>query len=222
MSGMGAAALDFIGGVGSLIGNARQAAKNRAFQENMFKHRYQWQMQDMEAAGLNPMLAFGQSPPGPSSGATASFNNPASSALAARRLKTELKNLDEQRELTKTQREGVEIDNKIKAASVPFKEAEEAIKSTIVEKAKEAAATAKSWWQRWNLFGPDEPEEKTPKKDEEDDAAWAEPMRDTSRIYYPRTYEQAQDMREQRKEWEANGRKGPFKWDPYRKKESKP
>lgn len=47
------------------------ARKNREFQERMTKHRYQYQMADMRAAGLNPMLAMGQSPPGSPPGAMA-------------------------------------------------------------------------------------------------------------------------------------------------------
>ena len=58
------------GGLGSMIGSgisaaasAKIARDNRKWQERMTKHRYQYQMQDMRAAGLNPMLAFGASPP---------------------------------------------------------------------------------------------------------------------------------------------------------------
>lgn len=62
-----------IGGIiGSAISagvSAKVAAQNRAFQERMYKNRYQMQMQDMRSAGLNPLLAFGQSPPGPPPGA---------------------------------------------------------------------------------------------------------------------------------------------------------
>lgn len=62
------------GGLSNLAGSAlasHEASKNRDFQERMYKHRYQFQMQDMKAAGLNPMLAMGSSPPGAPSGATA-------------------------------------------------------------------------------------------------------------------------------------------------------
>lgn len=36
-----------------------EAAKNRKFQKHMYKHRFQYSMQDMRKAGLNPMLAAG-------------------------------------------------------------------------------------------------------------------------------------------------------------------
>ena len=37
--------------------NRQLARENREFQERAYKHRYQWTMADMRAAGLNPMLA---------------------------------------------------------------------------------------------------------------------------------------------------------------------
>lgn len=62
---------DVIGAASGLIGGAFQqqagkkaAAKQMAFQQDAYKHRYQWQMQDMRAAGLNPILAYSQGPPG--------------------------------------------------------------------------------------------------------------------------------------------------------------
>lgn len=58
------------GALGSMFGSgisaaasAKIARDNRRWQERMTKHRYQYQMQDMRQAGLNPMLAFGASPP---------------------------------------------------------------------------------------------------------------------------------------------------------------
>ena len=68
----------FTGGGGDLIGSgisaavsAKVAADNRRFQERMTRNRYQYQMADMQAAGLNPMLSFGQQPPGSPPGAMA-------------------------------------------------------------------------------------------------------------------------------------------------------
>lgn len=67
-----------LGGLGSIFGSSieatsaqRAAAANRDFQERMYKHRYQYQMEDMREAGLNPLLAFQQAPPASPQGATA-------------------------------------------------------------------------------------------------------------------------------------------------------
>lgn len=45
-----------------------EAERNREFQRAMYEHRYQWQMADMKKAGLNPILAYQQGPPGAPSG----------------------------------------------------------------------------------------------------------------------------------------------------------
>lgn len=52
--------------------NAEQAAINRQWQQMMYMNRYQFTVADLKKADLNPMLAYGASPPGPGSGATAS------------------------------------------------------------------------------------------------------------------------------------------------------
>ncbi len=96
-----------IGAITSAFGahkanKAAQASSREqmAFQERSYKHRYQWQMADMKAAGLNPMLAYSSSAPGALSGTSYRPQNvladaPAgvSSALQATRLKSELKNI---------------------------------------------------------------------------------------------------------------------------------
>lgn len=52
--------------------NAEQAAISRAFSKEMMQNKYQWQVKDLEAAGLNPMLAYGQVPSMGSSSAASS------------------------------------------------------------------------------------------------------------------------------------------------------
>lgn len=51
------------------------------FQERSQRNRYQWTMQDMRAAGLNPLLAYQQGGGGSLQGATASLGTPQSTAM---------------------------------------------------------------------------------------------------------------------------------------------
>lgn len=93
-TGIGSGALQLAGGIAGAIASARQAAKQRSFQERMFRHRYQYTMEDMKAAGLNPMLAYQQGGGSPGGGTAARIGNVAdgavSSALAARKNSAEL------------------------------------------------------------------------------------------------------------------------------------
>lgn len=85
MSVVGAAV---IGGAsriaGNIIGNkgaASSAEDQRKWSEHMYKNRYQMQMADMKAAGLNPMLAAGQSPGAAPTGQKADFKSPTEGAF---------------------------------------------------------------------------------------------------------------------------------------------
>lgn len=88
----GGAAL--IGGLLANRGNKKEAAKNRAFQERMRNTQWQAAVADMEAAGLNPALAYSQGPNSAPAGSQARVEDaigPAvSSAMQAKRLKADL------------------------------------------------------------------------------------------------------------------------------------
>lgn len=90
-----------LGGLGSLLGgsrqnraSAREAQRNRDFQERMSSTSHQREVADLRAAGLNPILSAnaGASTPG---GAMAQFTNvgesAVNSAIAARRMSEEVK-----------------------------------------------------------------------------------------------------------------------------------
>lgn len=75
---LGSAAGAFTGGISSIIGGAlsNSAARHAATVANQrniynYQHRYQWSMQDMQAAGLNPILAATQGIGGSINGASA-------------------------------------------------------------------------------------------------------------------------------------------------------
>lgn len=78
MSFLGSAAGAFTGGVASIIGGAlsNSAARHAATVANQrniynYQHRYQWAMEDMQKAGLNPILAATQGIGGSVNGASA-------------------------------------------------------------------------------------------------------------------------------------------------------
>ena len=103
------------GGLGSLFGSGSSAAisakiarDNRKFQERMTKHRYQYQMEDMRKAGLNPMLSMGASPPASPPGAMAQipdFGKAVSSGVDAFRARKENEKKDAEIKLLDTQGE---------------------------------------------------------------------------------------------------------------------
>lgn len=76
------------------------AREQMAFQERMYDSRYQKQMKDMQRAGLNPILSYKQGAPGGPAGAgyssdfSGAVSKGVSSALAARRLNAELKQVE--------------------------------------------------------------------------------------------------------------------------------
>lgn len=83
--------------------NAQQAAINRSWQEYMRATQYQTAVKDMQAAGLNPMLAYSQGGAGNLSGAVSApaqnaLGQAVSSAFQARQLFGQLKQMDAQNE----------------------------------------------------------------------------------------------------------------------------
>lgn len=68
MEYLAAAAGSIVSGLAQNKYNMDAQEDVQTFQRDMYKHRYQYQMLDMERAGLNPMLSAGAQPPGPPSG----------------------------------------------------------------------------------------------------------------------------------------------------------
>jgi rubrerythrin len=89
-------ALNFLGQKEANRSNIKQSDKQMAFQERMSNTAHQRQVRDLEKAGLNPLLATNtgaSSPQGSMAQVKSTTEGAVSSALEARRLAEDLKNL---------------------------------------------------------------------------------------------------------------------------------
>ena len=112
--------------------NSAEAAANRDFQERMSSTAYQRAVADMQAAGLNPMLAYGQGGAGTPSGSQATSQNvqpqavqaAASTALASSQIQVQqaqMRNIDADTELKEAQIPNVVQQTATSAADAEFK-----------------------------------------------------------------------------------------------------
>lgn len=83
------AAAGLLSTIGSGMFSARQAKSQMRFQRDMYKQRYQFQVEDLKKAGLNPMLAYQQAAPAGPGGAMGQMDvaDPIGAAASALALK---------------------------------------------------------------------------------------------------------------------------------------
>lgn len=137
-----------IGGVGSYMSGQSSAAAA----ERNYKHRYQWQVKDLQKAGLNPMLSYSQAAPNvpqpnfPDVGSAAveAGARGASAASAIRLQKTQQDNVQAQTNKTMAEGKAVEMQNLITESSPQYQSA----KSTLGERGEVTGPSAVAS-ERW-------------------------------------------------------------------------
>jgi hypothetical protein len=97
----------------SAAANAAEAKKQREFQERMYKNRHQYQVEDLEKAGLNKALSYMQSPGASPSGAKASIDLSGAGKAVSQGISTAMEVRDRQAAIR-----NMEKDTKLKEAMI--------------------------------------------------------------------------------------------------------
>lgn len=152
---------DLFGSVLSYLGtqdtnqtNADIAQANNAWSAQQFASRYQTTTKDMQAAGLNPMLAYSQGGGSPPTAQSYQAQNPMSSAVEAYHQSAQRDVMAEQIQNMKEQNKNIQADTKVKQedAIVRQKQAELIASQKLASDADERLKTTAANKQTHDLF----------------------------------------------------------------------
>lgn len=104
--------------------NETIADRNNAWNAEQYATRYQTQVKDLQAAGLNPMMAYSQSPGTAPSAQAVQFQNPMASAMDAFQKSSERESMAKTREVQDAQITNIEADTYLKQAQADAAEAQ--------------------------------------------------------------------------------------------------
>ena len=136
----------------------RSVNRQLAWQREATINRYQWQMDDMRKAGLNPILSYRQAPPGATAGASytarsltegvpQSVNSAVNAYKASaenRRTEAEIKNVQEDTKYKTEQAKTERVKQTNTWSDTQLKNAQGVLTSTQVEQSRSAAALSQS------------------------------------------------------------------------------
>lgn len=167
------AGADLLGGVMTNNANAAQAQKNRDFQADQTGTAYQRAVKDLQAAGLNPMLAYTNGGASSGSGAQAVMQNAVGSAIHtgmaakmnAAQVDSVRAQVDNIKQQTKTseatwRREDSQAhlndalfhktiaDTAVSTATAANAKVDNLLKLSALPQAKNEASAQSSWWKR--------------------------------------------------------------------------
>lgn len=115
-----------------------EAARSRAFTKNMYTHRHQWEVEDLLAAGLNPILSAHGSPGTPSSAQASSTmpRNPLNTAMQIAQMDAEKKKLkqDIQESISRQNLNKVQADLTEMTKGLVLQQKESATAKAVIDK----------------------------------------------------------------------------------------